>query len=114
MHEMSLAMQLIEIVTARAQAADARAVSRVEVELGNLAGVMAEALEFCFAAAAKGSLAARAELVIIPITAQGHCRQCAARFPVAGLPADCPACGKWDVEIQGGQELRLAAIHIED
>ena len=114
MHEMSLAMQLIEIVDRKAREEGGLAVSRVEVELGNLAGVMAEALEFCFEAAARDTLAEKACLTIIPVQATGRCQDCAAHFPVEGIPASCPACGQWAVEIKDGQELRLKAIHIEE
>ena len=114
MHEMSLALQIIDIVIGKAREEGAGRVTCVEVEVGSLAGVMGEALEFCFEAAAKDTPVEQARLVLIHSCAEGVCGDCSSRFDVQRIPACCPVCGEYRVQVFGGQELKIKAIHIED
>lgn len=56
MHEMSIALNIIELASEAAQAAAAHRISSIELEIGTLAGVMIESLELCFEAAARAGI----------------------------------------------------------
>ena len=64
MHELGLAMEIVDIVTRRAAGAQVR---RVVVEVGALAAVQAEALAFSFQLASDGTSAAGAEFSIVEL-----------------------------------------------
>lgn len=65
MHELGLAMEIVDIVTRRAAGAKVR---RVVVEVGALAAVLPDALAFSFELASDGTTAAGAELSIVELT----------------------------------------------
>lgn len=112
MHEMSLALNIVELAVAESRAAGAGAIRRVEVEVGELAGVMVEALQFCFAAACRDTLAEGAELAIRGVAGRGECTSCRGSFPMAEQFSLCPTCGGVMRAVQG-QELRLVAVIVD-
>ncbi|HSR36563.1 MAG TPA: hydrogenase maturation nickel metallochaperone HypA [Desulfurivibrionaceae bacterium] len=113
MHEMSLALNIVELVTGRAEAAGARTINRIELEVGTLAGVLVDSLRFCFEAAARETVAAGAELVIQEIGAFGRCPACGVAAAMAGLVFPCPACGQYLV-LEKGRELRVVSITVDE
>jgi len=114
MHEMSIAMNIIELASAAAQAECADSISGIELEIGDLAGVMVESLEFCFEAAAKGTLAEDACLKIVVIPGEAKCMNCQSTSPVNSYGSQCPQCGEWLLNITKGRDLRIRAITIND
>lgn len=114
MHEMSLAIQIVDIALSEGAKAGARRISAIEIEVGELAGVMAEALDFCLEAAARETLAEGAAFVLVAIPGLGYCPACAHEVPVSAFPAQCPQCQGFGVVIRAGGELRLRSISIDE
>jgi len=114
MHEMSMAMSIVELVSEKARQAGAEKVTAIELEVGRLSGVMPEALSFCFAAAARGTPAEEARLDISEPAGEGRCRDCGLVFAVNALPGQCPECLGYAVGVAGGRELRVIAFSVED
>ncbi len=114
MHEMSIAANILEIAEQQAAQAGAKAINRIEVEVGLLAGVEISSLEFCFETARKmSSLTRGSELIIHPVAGRGHCPDCRDDFPIEFFVALCPECGKTGVEILQGRELKVRSINID-
>ncbi|HMV04728.1 MAG TPA: hydrogenase maturation nickel metallochaperone HypA [Accumulibacter sp.] len=113
MHEMSLAMSVIDIVENAARAGNFRRVSTVWLEIGQLSAVEPEAMRFCFAAAARGTLADGAQLQIIEVNGRGLCFNCGETVPLAALYDPCPACGGYPVQATGGTEMRVKELEVE-
>ena len=113
MHEMSIAMNVVEIATSQALQNEARKINSIALDIGSLAGVMIESLEFCFAAACKGTIADGAELQINKIASKGHCLDCTEEFPVETYLTACPACGGFKIDIVQGQELKIKTINVD-
>jgi len=114
MHEMSLALRVIEIAESEAQKASATTVTAIELEVGQLAGVMAEALTFCLEAAARGTMAETAEIILIATPGTGNCLACQRQVSVTEFPAQCPYCQGFGVTILNGTELKIRSISIDD
>ncbi|MDF1578473.1 MAG: hydrogenase maturation nickel metallochaperone HypA [Desulfobulbales bacterium] len=114
MHEMFLAMSIVEQTRAAAAAEGADRVLEVEIEVGSLAGVMLESLEFCLEAAARSTPVADTDFRLLPVMASGRCSSCRNSFEVDSFFAPCPACGKVDLAITGGRELKIRSLTIED
>jgi hydrogenase nickel incorporation protein HypA/HybF len=109
MHELAIAESIVEAVGERL--AGAR-VTRVVVEVGALACVEPDAIRFCFAACARGTVVDGAALEIVEIAARARCRTCGA----AGVAVDariplCP-CGSADLDIVDGGQLRVRAVEV--
>ena len=113
MHEMSIVAGVLDIAENEARAADAKVINSVEIEVGQLAGVEIGALEFCFEAARKGTLAAGASLVIHEIPGRGLCPDCDRDVEVDYFMAVCPLCKQGLVEILQGRELRVRSINVD-
>ncbi len=114
MHEMSLAVDIVDLAVQTAVREKAQRISGVEIEVGNLAGVLVDSLEFCLGAAARDTLAEGAAFRIIPQQATGKCRDCGIGFDVVSFYQHCPDCSGINVEITGGQQLKVAAVTIEE
>lgn len=67
MHELGIAMEIVDIVTRRAQGAKVR---RVVLEVGALTAVFPDALSFSFQLASEGTSAEGAELAIVALDGQ--------------------------------------------
>lgn len=111
---MSLAISIVELVSDKAQAAGARKVTAVELEVGRLSGLMVEALVFCFEAAARNTAVEGAELLIRELDGRGNCQACGHSFIVDSLLAQCPECGGYAVETVQGRELKVLALTIDE
>ncbi|HHE31321.1 MAG TPA: hydrogenase maturation nickel metallochaperone HypA [Chlorobaculum parvum] len=113
MHEMSIAMSVIDAVTEKACQEGCSKVTGVELVVGKLAGVEVESLKFCFSAACRDTPADGAELTIKEPEGRGCCEACGERFAVTSFFAKCPACGQFRVTVESGQELAVRSITIE-
>jgi hydrogenase nickel incorporation protein HypA/HybF len=113
MHELSLAERLLEIIEDAARADGFSRVSKVIVEIGQLAVVEPEAMRFCFDAVVQGSLADGAQLEIVEVPGSGWCATCAATVPMPELIAVCPRCGAYPLQANGGKELKLRTLEVD-
>lgn len=113
MHEMSLAMGILQIVEDAARAQSFQRVRSVYLEIGQLAAVEVEAMRFCFDAVMRGTLAEGAALHVIPLQGQGLCFNCRRTVPLAALYDPCPACGGYAVQATAGTEMRVKELEVE-
>ena len=113
MHEMSIAMELLEQVLATAAEHEAIRIDEVEVEVGALRAVVPEALELAFQAAGRGTIAENARLTIKEEKAVAVCRSCECMFlPEPGVYV-CPQCSEADARIVSGNDILLRAVACE-
>ena len=110
MHEMSLTQGIIEICEKHA---GGRRVLSLDVEIGQLSGVVPEAVEFCFEACSAGTLLAGASINIIHTPGRGLCRDCGADSPLASIFDQCQACGGFQLDVISGEEMRVREIEVE-
>src|SRR5271165_3681661 len=113
MHEMALTESIVEIAVAAAKDEGAEKVKRVFVDVGALSHVEPEALQFCFAAVAAGTIAEGAELEIARIPGSGWCADCGRSVPLAERFGACPECGAFHLQMRSGDELRVREIEVE-
>ncbi|MFJ6562745.1 hydrogenase maturation nickel metallochaperone HypA [Streptomyces sp. NPDC091412] len=111
MHELSIATAIVEQADEVARAEGTGAVSVVTVRVGELAGVVPDALSFAFEVAREGTALAGARLVVEQVTAHAYCVPCDTEFPV-GMPPFfwCPHCDRPSRDLRTGRELEITAI----
>jgi hydrogenase nickel incorporation protein HypA/HybF len=115
MHELSIVEALIEQVRRELQRAEQRGrVRRLELSIGRLSGVNCESVRFAFGLLAPGTLVENADVTIRRPRARCRCRACNARTEIDDLVIQCPQCGSTEIAIEGGRELLLQSIEIED
>lgn len=108
MHELGITRSVVSIVMEHAQG---RAVSRVVLEIGSLAGVMSDAVLFCFDVVVKGTPLEGATLEIRHIEARARCHDCGETFAQTTLFDPCP-CGSRSVERISGEELNIKEFEL--
>ncbi len=113
MHEMSLAEGVLQIIEDSSRTQNFSRVKTVWLEIGQLAGVEAEAMRFCFEAVVNGSIAQDAKLEIIETPGQAWCLHCAEVVHVRALYDACPKCGSHQVQVTGGNEMRVKELDVE-
>ncbi|GAA1697695.1 hydrogenase maturation nickel metallochaperone HypA/HybF [Fodinicola feengrottensis] len=108
MHELSITQSIVEAVTDKT---GDRQVRRVELEVGKLAGVVADSVLFCFELVTEGTTLAGARLDIVEKAGRGTCRGCRADLELTTLIVLCD-CGSADVDVTEGTELRIRSVEV--
>jgi len=106
MHELGITQSVVEAVTDRTGSSP---VATVRVRVGRLAGVVPDAMRFCFELVTAGTPLEGAVLEIEQPDGRGRCRACRAEFPLTDLILLCD-CGSADVEVLAGRELAVASV----
>jgi len=113
MHELSIALSLIEAVEEEAQHHSGR-VQAVHLKFGALSGVVKDALLSAFDMAAAGTSIEGARLMIEEVPVVVYCAGCQARQQVVSLQwFCCPVCNAPASEVVQGKELELVALELE-
>ena len=113
MHEFSIALNIVEIAEKSAKENHATKINEVEIEVGEVSGVIHEALEMALQSAVNGTMLEKAKLVIHNIKAKAICNQCKKEFKPDNLVTVCPVCGSFGIDILKGKEMRVKSIHID-
>lgn len=113
MHELSIALAIVDIAEAEAARRGGR-VAAVRLKLGHLSGVVADALRSAYEMARAGTPLAESELIIEEIPLVVHCSVCDADATPDAMPSlCCPTCGTPAAEVVSGRELEVYALEIE-
>lgn len=114
MHEMGIASSVLDAVRTEARLRPGTRVSKVGLRIGELAGVDAESLRFCFEALVKDTSLDPLPLEIELRPRMHHCPTCGCTFKVADYDTACAFCGLSPTECVGGTELELSYLELEE
>jgi hydrogenase nickel incorporation protein HypA/HybF len=115
MHELSVALSLLEGVSEEAARQGVERVNAVHVRVGVLSGIACDALRFSWDLASSDTIAAGSELRIEQIPLVVHCERCRSDQvpdPHSGLV--CPRCHQAAPTIVRGRELQLVAMEVPE
>lgn len=107
-------MNIVNIACKEAEKESAPSISLIELDVGKLAGIMVDSLQFCYESACKGTLAEGSELQVNELEGQAKCLKCGNIFTIDSFMAICPKCDAYEIEIIQGKELKLKAISINE
>ena len=113
MHEMALCEGVVQVLEEYARKQGYSRVTTVWLEIGDLAGVEVEAMRFGFDVVTRGTLAEGAQLQIIERPGEAWCLQCAKTVPVKQRFDACPDCGSYQLQVTGGEEMRIKELEVE-
>jgi len=113
MHEFSIAVSMVDIALEYADNSSATRVNNIELEIGELSGVVIDAMTFAMEAATKGTLLENARLNIVQVQARASCRLCSNEFKIENMFDACPKCGAYNPSIISGKELRVKSLNID-
>jgi hydrogenase nickel incorporation protein HypA/HybF len=110
MHELGIAIRIVDIVSKMAVQHGLSSVETVNVEIGELTGIVPEALTFSFEAAKKNTCMEHATLLMNIIPGRACCNNCKFEFNPGGYISVCPHCNSTDSTIINGKELYVQSI----
>jgi hydrogenase nickel incorporation protein HypA/HybF len=114
MHELSIAMSMIEMASEEAARRGGVQVHAIHLKLGQLSGVVKDALLFSYEIACEGTTLAGSRLVIEEIPVVVYCPSCRAETaPASPQRFCCALCGTLTPEIVRGKELEVVALEIQ-
>ena len=94
MHEMGIALQIVDIATASIPAdAGPVKVAKINLKIGRLAAVVADSLRFCFDIAVKDTPLEGAELAIEELPVVAKCNDCQTQWTIESPAFKCENCG---------------------
>jgi hydrogenase nickel incorporation protein HypA/HybF len=120
MHELSMAQGIINAVLETANANDATEVNEVTIEVGRLAMINPEQLEFILGVLIENTIMEDAEIKFEEIPAEIDCHDC--KFHGSAILDDsdhyapmvkCPECESLSVEVLNGKDIVVKNIVIE-
>ena len=115
MHEMGIAMEIIEIAEASIPAGIENVqVERVNLRVGKLSAIVPESLTFCFGVAIKDTRLEGATLNIEQVPVVATCKDCGAKWTIDEPAFACPKCQSGSIELISGKELDILSIEILD
>ena len=115
MHELSIAVELVDLASAELARLGEVRVTALHLRLGPLAGVVEDALLFSFDVAAAGTPIEGARLVIEREEVRAWCAGCAQpRTLVSMHERRCPECGVATPQLVSGDSLELTALEVLD
>ena len=115
MHELSIAMSILELAAEEAERQGHAHVVAVHVRVGALSGVVKEALESAYELARDGSPLADARLNIEEVPVRILCPACGdGRDVISVQELRCRVCGTLCAEVIQGRELELCALEVDE
>jgi hydrogenase nickel incorporation protein HypA/HybF len=115
MHELSIALSIVDIAGEEADRHGGATVLAVHVKLGPLSGVVKEALSSAYELAREGSSVAESRLVFEEVPIVIRCLRCDVEATVRTVyDLRCPHCGTPSANIVSGRELEVTAMEIQE
>ena len=112
MHELSIALGIVKIAENETEKAQANKVDLIELEIGTLAGIEFDSLDFVWPSAVKDTVLENAKKKITVIEAQAKCIDCDTVFDIKFIYDSCPKCNSFLKGIIQGKELRVKALEV--
>ena len=110
MHELSIAMNVVELSIDYAKNANSYKINEIELDIGVLAGVEIDSLKFCYDAACKKTIEEGSELKINIIPAMAECMDCNYVFSIDSFYTECSKCNSHKINITKGKELKIKKL----
>jgi hydrogenase nickel incorporation protein HypA/HybF len=113
MHELSYTQGVLDIALENARKAEAKRITRINLVIGGMSGIVDDSVRFCFELLSRDSIASDAELSFKHVPTRLHCRKCDLTFKPDSEQWGCPRCRKWDVELKAGNEFYVDSIEVD-
>jgi hydrogenase nickel incorporation protein HypA/HybF len=112
MHELSIALGIVKIAEDETAKVNASKVTKIELEIGVLAGVEIDSLNFIWESAVEDTILKHAKKEITIISGKGKCIDCDSEFDMENIYDTCPNCNSNFKGILKGKELRVKALEV--
>jgi hydrogenase nickel incorporation protein HypA/HybF len=115
MHELSIAMNIVEIAEQASERNGGVRIAAVRLRLGLLSGVVKEALLFSYGVACEDTPLAGSRLIVEEVPGEVYCPACNARRLIRSSEwYCCSQCGSAAEEIVQGKEVEIVSLEVEE
>ncbi|HTY81860.1 MAG TPA: hydrogenase maturation nickel metallochaperone HypA [Dehalococcoidales bacterium] len=114
MHESAFTDSLLSLVLSKAQEAGGGKITRINVVIGEISGIVDDCVLQYFNILRENTPAESAELIFEKKSLLLKCRVCGQEFTPAGGPWECPECHEASVEILSGRDCYLQSIEVDN
>jgi hydrogenase nickel incorporation protein HypA/HybF len=114
MHEVSLALEVLDHLAHNVNAQGPLRIVRVTLRVGALSGVDSGALRFALEGLAAGTLIEGARVDIEEIPGSAWCSACESRRPIEFRLSPCPVCGHYPLSLPEGTELVIESVDVAE
>ncbi len=113
MHELSITQSILSIALEKANEAQASKISKINLVIGELSGIVSDCVQLYFGFLSKDTLAEEADLSFYQPPTQLRCRNCTTIFSPEEMEWTCPGCQGQNLEILSGRECYVDSIEVE-
>ncbi|RLC87318.1 MAG: hydrogenase maturation nickel metallochaperone HypA [Chloroflexi bacterium] len=113
MHELAVTQSMLDLALEYAGRAGAQRITRINLVVGELSGIVDDCVQFYFDFVSKGTLAEGAQLAFERQPARLRCRACGHEFTLQDGNWACPVCQAQGGEIIAGREFYMESIEVE-
>ena len=112
MHEVGLMQSTLSLAIEQMEAQGLSKIHRIDLNVGEISGVVPEALAFAFDVVSVGTSAEGAQLNLETVPALCYCRYCRREFYPMSWVYRCPHCHRISSDIREGKDLELVALEV--
>jgi hydrogenase nickel incorporation protein HypA/HybF len=113
MHELAITQSMFDIVLKQAEQVNARKVTKINLVIGEMTGVVSDCIQFYIDFLSKGTIAEGVIVFVNSKPAIAKCLSCGKTFTVKEMEWICPHCGEISLELTGGRELFVESIEVD-
>ena len=113
MHELSITQSILSIALEQAEAVKASKISRINLTIGEMTGIVDDCVQFYFELLSKDTIAAEATLSFNRPPTKLRCGNCGTTFLPDNLNWACPNCQEQRIEIVSGRECSITSIEVD-
>ncbi len=113
MHEMSIVQGLIAIIKEEMAKNRATRLRAIKVQIGEMSGILPDALKTCFEIVKAGNDMNGAVLNMDISPLMGYCRKCNKEFKIIEYNFSCLECNSSEIDIISGREMSIVEIEVE-
>lgn len=113
MHELAVTQSMLNLALEHAERAGAGRITRINLVIGELSGIVDDCVQFYFDFVSKGTPAEGAQLAFERLPAWLSCRACGHEFALRNGDWTCPVCQALGGEFIAGRECYMESIEVE-
>jgi hydrogenase nickel incorporation protein HypA/HybF len=113
MHELTITQNVLSLALQHAGRANARRITRINLSVGEISGIVDESVQFYFDFLSKDTLAEGAQICFTRLPARFQCQQCGAEFPLRDGDWTCPVCQATGGQVISGRQFYMESIEVE-
>jgi hydrogenase nickel incorporation protein HypA/HybF len=113
MHEFSITESVLNLALEKANEAGAAKITRINLIIGEMSGVVGDCVQFYFDAISRDTIASGARLSFEVVPTRVRCQKCQSVYTPKDGDWSCPDCHEIGIEIVSGRECHMDSIEVE-